>query len=47
MHSRQIEVVNTVIYEGREPEERKCNMLIVGLTNECEAVDANKVSTKV
>ena len=47
MHSQQIEVVNTVIYKEREREKRKSNLLIFGLTNEGEAEDANKVSTKV
>ena len=34
MHSQQIEVVNTVIYEEREREKGKSNLLILGLSNE-------------
>ena len=39
--------MNTVIYEELEREKRKSNLLIFGLTNEGEAEDANKFSTKV
>ena len=47
MHSQQIEVVNTVIYEERERDKRKSNLWVFGLTNEGEAEDGTEVSRKV
>ena len=47
MHAQQIEVVNSVLYEERERDKRKNNLLIFGLGDQNEDSNVSEVQRKV
>ena len=47
MHVQQIEVVNSILYEEREREKRKNNILIFGLSNQDEDQNGQGVTEKI